>query len=207
MDTIGLWFSGVSTLLAAAALVWAIRDTNHERRLLREQEDKRAVERRQRDAAERRRQAESVAAVIHIEPEAQPDPKSWVAPPEPTGDAGWDSVLGGPGGNLMALRDRYERYVYHGWVNVHNQSSMPIYDVRVPVEERDGMVRIGTQNVVAPGQVGHIHLAPRDTRDEHWEAVTVQFRDAAGVMWHRHEDGELHEGERWRDEEPSPDDV
>lgn len=149
---------------------------------MRERDDEREQERKVREAATRRRQAESVAAVVHVEPESRPDPDSRIVPKASNAKFAY-----------MGHIERYERYRYGGWVNVFNQSSMPIYEVRVPVEWVDGEVLVRTEPLVAPGQTGHLHLVWQDDRSRHGQGSELVFRDAAGVTWHRLATGELHE--------------
>jgi hypothetical protein len=84
---------------------------------------------------------------------------------------------------------------HHAWVDVINASALPIYHVQVTTRHPDqpGMSSVVDKAFVPGGETGHVHVPPQPSMKLHDSAVEIMFRDAAGRVWHRHEDGHLHE--------------
>lgn len=74
---------------------------------------------------------------------------------------------------------------------VHNESGLPIYDVRVLVLHEDGQTYACPVNFVPPGGTGHVHLKPRSSPKVNGLPLALTFRDASERWWQKCHDGHL----------------
>ena len=107
-------------------------------------------------------------------------------------------------------RERIELYgtdqepKHYGSVEVFNASALPIYGAKVAIASPSGGVWVIPVGFVPGGQHGHAHIPPQPDGRLNGRPVEVNFRDAAGVWWHRGEDGHMCELEEDPYKEPPP---
>lgn len=166
-----LWVSLVGSLATVAALVVAIVIGLHEARAFRRDALARDEDRRLEASRRRRAQAESVSAQLHVDPRG--------------------------GHHVAELAQTGDSYRFHTWVDVFNQSSVPIYDVEVvaPAPDYPGHHAVAGVDLVSGGQTGHVHVPLQRDLSENGQPIAVTFTDAAGIRWHRHVDGSLEEAQ------------
>jgi len=167
--TANLWVDVASLIATVVGLGVAVFAIVHQISALRREQNERAEEERERDRERRRGQAECVTARLKLEPDQM------------------SLTIGG---------DRPTHTRYYAQVEVFNASQLPISSIEIfsPDIDHPGMVYPSSIEGILPGgQSDHRHLPPQSNNDLDGHAATVHFTDAAGVRWHKHESGELHE--------------
>jgi hypothetical protein len=161
----------VGSVATVGALVVAIVLGIRESRAIRRENAQRDEERAEEAARQRRAQAECVSAQLHV------------------------NMTPGHSGRLTEEGGIKHRFEHHAYVEVYNTSALPIFNVEVETRQstHPDMTSKADKHYVPGGQTGHIHVAPQPNTDLHESPVGVLFRDAGNRVWHRHEDGYLHE--------------
>lgn len=161
----------LGAVASAAAVIWAVLSTLHERRERKAAQNALQKERGESREAAKRDQAQHLVGWFehvvtdHIE-EPDDDLVMWEIPVE------WQPTM-----------------------YVGNHSGAPVFDVQVTIIRIRDDRRVGTwrRKVLAPGSTWK-ELRPDDA-DIHQQDVRVEvvFRDVAGRRWTRHDDGRLEE--------------